>query len=48
VFGGLLDGVLLGAAATRTKKPEGLAAVFAAGRPARARRHDLRPAAFEG
>ena len=30
VFGDLLDGVLLGAAATRTKKPGGLAAVFAA------------------
>ena len=33
VFGDLLDGVLLGAAATRTKKPEGLAAVFAAVTP---------------
>src|SRR3954452_18380072 len=33
VFGDLLDGVLLGAAATRTKKPEGLAAVFAAVAP---------------
>ena len=33
VFGDLLDGVLLGVAATRTKKPEGLAAVFAAVAP---------------
>jgi hypothetical protein len=33
VFGDLLDGVLLGAAATRTKNPEGLAAVFAAVTP---------------
>lgn len=33
VFGDLLDGVLLGAAATRTKKPEGLAAIFAAVTP---------------
>lgn len=32
-FGDLLDGALLGAAATRTKKPEGLAAVFAAVTP---------------
>src|SRR3954466_12942017 len=33
VFGDLLDGVLLGAAATRTKNPGGLAAVFAAVTP---------------
>src|SRR4051812_24501762 len=33
VFGHLLDGVLIGAAATRTKKPGGLAAVFAAVAP---------------
>jgi hypothetical protein len=33
VFGDVLDGVLLGAAATRTKNPEGLAAVFAAVTP---------------
>jgi len=33
VFGDLLDGMLLGAAATRTKKPEGLAAVVAAVTP---------------
>ena len=33
VFGDLLDGVLLGAAATRAKKPGGLAAVFAAVTP---------------
>jgi hypothetical protein len=33
VFGDLLDGVLLGAAATRTKNPEGLAAIFAAVTP---------------
>jgi len=33
VFGDLLDGVLLGAAATRTKKPGGLAAIFAAVTP---------------
>jgi hypothetical protein len=33
VFGDLLDGVLLGAAATRTKKPEGLLAIFAAVTP---------------
>ena len=33
VFGELLDGVLLGAAATRTKKPGGLAAIFAAVTP---------------
>jgi len=33
VFGDLLDGVLLGAAATRTKRPEGLAAIFAAVTP---------------
>lgn len=33
VFGDLLDGVLLGAAATRTKNPEGLAAVVAAVTP---------------
>ena len=33
VFGDLLDGVLLGAAATRTKKPGGLAAVVAAVTP---------------
>jgi hypothetical protein len=33
VFGDLLDGVLLGAAATRTKNPGGLAAVFAAVAP---------------
>ena len=48
VFGDLLDGVLLGAAATRTKKPGGLAAIFAAVTPARPSRHDLRPAAVEG
>jgi len=30
VFGDLLDSVVLGAAATRTKKPGGLAAIFAA------------------
>ena len=33
VFGDLLDGVLLGAAATRTKNPSGLAAIFAAVTP---------------
>ena len=33
VFGDLLDGVLLGAAATRTKNPGGLAAIFAAVTP---------------
>lgn len=33
VFGDVLDGVLLGAAATRTKNPEGLAAIFAAVTP---------------
>jgi len=33
VFGDLLDGVLLTAAATQTKKPGGLAAVFAAVTP---------------
>lgn len=33
VFGDLLDGVLLGAAATRTKNPGGLAAVLAAVTP---------------
>ena len=33
VFGDLLDGVLLGAAATRTKKPGGLAAIVAAVAP---------------
>src|SRR3954465_14373329 len=33
VFGDLLDGVLLGAAATRTKRPGGLAAIFAAVTP---------------
>src|SRR4051794_13573415 len=33
VFGDLLDGVLLGAAATRTKKPGGWAAVLAAVTP---------------
>lgn len=33
VFGDLLDGALLGAAATRTKNPGGLAAVFAAVTP---------------
>src|SRR4051795_12004774 len=33
VFGDLLDGVLLGAAPTRTKNPGGLAAVFAAVAP---------------
>ena len=33
VFGDLLDGVLLGAAATRTKKPSGLAAILAAVTP---------------
>src|SRR3954447_3501596 len=33
VFGDLLDGALLGAAATRTKNPGGLAAIFAAVTP---------------
>jgi hypothetical protein len=33
VFGDLLDGVLLGVAATRTKNPGGLAAIFAAVTP---------------
>ena len=33
VFGDLLDGVLLGAAAARTKNPGGLAAIFAAVTP---------------
>jgi hypothetical protein len=33
VFGDLLDGALLGAAATRTKKPGGLALIFAAVTP---------------
>jgi hypothetical protein len=33
VFGDLLDGVLLGAAATRTKNPGGLATIFAAVMP---------------
>ena len=33
VFGDVLDGVLLGAAATRTKNPGGLAAIFAAVTP---------------
>ena len=33
VFGDLLDGVLLGATATRTKNPGGLAAIFAAVTP---------------
>jgi hypothetical protein len=33
VFGDLLDGALIGAAATRTKKPGGLLAVFAAVTP---------------
>src|SRR5688572_20592619 len=33
VFGDLLDGALLGVAATRTKKPGGLATIFAAVAP---------------